>query len=424
MNSTDLKNKLRNLWIETFHDSSEYVSLVFNSYFNPDLVEYEEHNGEVVAGLIGVPYNFGNAEHHVKGLYLCGLATKPKFQSHGIMTRLIDSINQKAANMGFAFTFLIPAEKSLQSYYGNRGYVNAFYQVVDNYTFLHDFDREYESVLMEQKEKVALLKKRHYESLEISRIDRLNPASDEVRTAIKELFSKVEETQSDLQIIHSPQDVDVIIRENLIDGGAIYICSTTAGALSGVAFTKVNNASVDVIRLIALDSSSKYKILSAVKKDNPTLGIHHKVSSVEMDRKALWMRTYGSVLPESPQVNAISVAERVYSLAAHAKMYGMARILDFIEILKFQAENRHDLKYSILMKLPDASYAMELVECRNGVVTSKKLAIDELSNAQRAHAMSKHDMGEILFRRRGMDNLITEAFGLPSINGSISLMLD
>ena len=56
MNPTELKSRLAKLWKDTFHDTDEYISLVFNNYFDPELVAYEESGGDVVAGLIGVPY--------------------------------------------------------------------------------------------------------------------------------------------------------------------------------------------------------------------------------------------------------------------------------------------------------------------------------------------------------------------------------
>ena len=52
MNPAELKNKMKSLWRDTFHDSDAYINLVFDNYFNPDLLEYEEMNGDVVAGLL------------------------------------------------------------------------------------------------------------------------------------------------------------------------------------------------------------------------------------------------------------------------------------------------------------------------------------------------------------------------------------
>lgn len=423
MNPSDLKKKMMQLWKDTFHDSEAYMSLVFNNYYDPELVEYEESGGDIVAGLLGIPYEFGNAEHRVRALYLCGLATKPQFRSRGIMTRLLARINEKAREAGYVFTFLIPADEGLRKYYHDREYVNAFYRVVDNYTSLHDFDHEYESILLEQKEKVAQLKKRYFDSLKCGILNVDSVSDTDALDGVKTLIRDMESTQQDLQIIHSDRDIDILIRENVIDGGEVHYVRNSDGVTTAVAFVTFAESVTSVRKLYAKDVASKYKVLSSVKRSKPDYGICHYVPSIEMDRKALWSRTYGSFMAEAPQSAAISVTERVYSLAAHAKMYGMARILDFPEILKFQAEGRHDLKYSILAK-DDGNYTFEQIDVRDGHLKIKKLAADSLSSSQTAHVMSRRDIGEILFRRRDTDNLITEAFGIPSINGAICLMLD
>lgn len=411
------------LWKDVFHDSDQYISLIFSNYFDPSYVEYEEVDGEIVAGLIGIPYEFGNSEIRLKGLYLCRLATRPRFRSGGIMTRLLNKINEKAAEKGFAFTFLIPGDPGLRKYYHDRDYVNAFYRVVDNYTSLHNFDLEYDSLLAEQKDKVAVLKKRYYDSLKPGFIDKDNDVSEDILGSLKELIRNIEERQLDLQIVHTDKDLENIVKENAISGGKIYYIKNGGETISAVAFTSKSEDGVNVHKLYTADPASKYKVLGAIKNDEPELGIHLYVPSIEMDRNALWSRTYGSFMPESPQVATISITERIYSLAAHAKMYGMARILNLDEILKFQAAQRHDLRYSLLVKSSDA-YTIEHIEAKNGEVSIKKLPVNSIDPSKLAYVMSRRDVSEILFRRRDTDNLITEAFGIPSINGSISLMFD
>lgn len=423
MNPTELKSRLAKLWKDTFHDTDEYISLVFNNYFDPELVAYEESGGDVVAGLIGVPYEFGNAELRVRGLYLCGLATRPQFRSRGIMTRLLARINEVAREKGFVFTFLIPADEGLRKYYRDRDYVNAFYRVVDNYTSLHDFDREYESVLLEQKEKVADLKRRYYASLKTGFLRGTNKGSDGVLDGIKTLIRSIENTQRDLQIIHSDRDIELLIAENGLSGGVIHYVLNPQDEVTAVAFTSVSDGEVKVHKLFTADMASRFKVLGSVKATNRELSIAHYVPSIEMDRKALWSRTYGSVMTDARQVPSISVTERVYSLAAHSRVYGMARILDFPEVLKFQADTRHDLKYSILVKAPDV-YTYEQIDVRDGKLKLNRLPADSIPADKTAHVMTRRDIGEILFRRRDTDNMITEAFGIPSINGAISLMLD
>lgn len=425
MKPSELKSKLAKLWKETFHDSDEYVALIFDNYFNENLCEYEENNGEIIAGLLGIPYEFGNADNKIQGLYLCGLATTPQYRSRGIMTELLSRINLKARKLGYAFTFLIPADPGLRKYYHDREYVNATYRVIDNYTSVHDFDLEFEADLIAQKEKVADMKRRFYSSLTVAIISKKNDLDESLIDGITKMVRSIELSQDGLQIIHSENDIRNIILENRISDGTVFVIKNSQNEVTAVAFTTISQSEtcVNIHRLYSSDPASRYKVLSALKKDFPEFAIRSYVSSIEMDRKALWSRTYGSYLPEASQAPAISVSERVYSLAAHAKVYGMVRVLDLSEILKFQAHARRDLKYSILVKGDDSQF-LDRYEVKDGRLAIKQLPIDSLSPSQAAYVMSKRDICEIAFRRRDTDNLITEAFGIPSINASISLMFD
>lgn len=425
MDAVQLKKKFEALWKDTFHDSDGYISLIFDNYFDPQLVAYAEEDSHLIAGLIGIPYEFGNASRSLRGLMLCGLYTRQQYRGRGVMTRLLAEINAKAAEAGFAFTFLIPANPGLQKYYRDRDYVNAFYRVVDNYTSLHDFDRDYESELMQQKEKVATLKRKYYESLSAGYIDGNTNKNniDKISSEIKLMIRSIEDVQDDFQIIHSDKDLDIILRENAMSRGEVHYVKNSAERITAVAFITIEDSVVAVQKLYSADLASKYKVLGSVKKRYPEIGIKHYVSSIEMDRKALWWRTYGSFMGEAPQAGEISITERVYSLAAHAKVYGMTRILNLHEILKFQAEGRHDLKYSILTKSDDPAI-LEQIDVKGGRLSVKKIPIENLSASQTAHLMSKRDVCEILFRRRDTDNMITEAFGIPSINAAAALMFD
>lgn len=423
LSNGDLKNKMMELWQNTFHDSSTYISLVFDAYFDPKLVEYECDGNQLVSALMGVPYEFGTPEHKMKGLYLCGLATHPQYRSHGIMTRLLNSINEKAREAGYAFTFLLPADEGLRKYYRDRDYVNAFYRVTDNYTSLHNFDREFEAVLMEQKEKVSALKKKAYEALTSGCISKHAPDS-EAEAGVSALIKSVESQQSDLQIIHSDKDINVLIRENILSNGSIYYVKNNRGEITAAGFTFMPERSVvDVVKLFAVDEGSKFKLLSAIKKGNPDASMTVKVPSVEMDSKAIWNRVYSFYSGSTPQSEAMASADRVYSLAAHAKVYGMAKILNLHEILKFQASLRHDLKYSILVK-DGNSDDVQCFRTQNGRVELSKVHAGELDKAQSLSVMSSRDVAEILFRRRDTDNLITEAFGIPAINSAACLLLE
>ena len=154
--NNDIKLQIMKLWKDTFHDTDEYIKLVFDNYFNPELVEYKVENGEVLAAMLGVPYYFDMKPDKVnnqetgklKGLYLCGLATKPECRKRGYMSRMIEDINQRAFKLDFDFSFLIPADGGLKKYYSDRGYVESFYRVKENYLPCHNFENEYYQELM------------------------------------------------------------------------------------------------------------------------------------------------------------------------------------------------------------------------------------------------------------------------------------
>ena len=83
MEAIDIKRKISALWKDTFHESEAYINLIFDQYFDPSWVEFESDGPEIIGALLGIPYEFGGTEGRIRGLYLCGLATKPKRVARG-----------------------------------------------------------------------------------------------------------------------------------------------------------------------------------------------------------------------------------------------------------------------------------------------------------------------------------------------------
>ena len=119
------RDALMCMWSDVFHDSEEYISLFFDTYFNCDNCRVVMENGKVISMMFAIPYRFnvyGNGS--LNGLYLCGLATDVNYRGKGIMRRMIDDVNHDARLRGFDFSFLIPAGDSLRRYYNMSGYVD------------------------------------------------------------------------------------------------------------------------------------------------------------------------------------------------------------------------------------------------------------------------------------------------------------
>ena len=55
MNDADLKYQMMKLWKDTFHDSDDYISLIFENYFDSSLVEYVQEDGKLISAMMAVP---------------------------------------------------------------------------------------------------------------------------------------------------------------------------------------------------------------------------------------------------------------------------------------------------------------------------------------------------------------------------------
>ncbi len=122
------------LWSEVFHDSEQYVKLVFDTYYDIDNVEVcVDDTRHVVSSLLAVPYRFrcGDTDNFEsccdrmsKGLYLCGVATEPSHRGKGIMHSIMSDIEKRARENDYDFTFLIPASEILRRLYRKHGYIS------------------------------------------------------------------------------------------------------------------------------------------------------------------------------------------------------------------------------------------------------------------------------------------------------------
>lgn len=395
MDTEILKKKMMGLWKDIFHDSDEYISLVFDNYFNPDLVEYYEEKGQIVSALLAIPYSFGCGGNIIKGLYLCGLATVDAFRHKGIMSKLLERINDKAYGKGYVFTFLIPADNGLTNYYYFRQYTTAMYRIENRYTNVHDFCKEYRSYLYKDDERIRFHKNKYFNSIRIEIIDKYDEVNlQNIKNFIYTLENNV---KSYISLIHSLKDIDIVIRENLMSGGNIYVSYNNDEDVTGVAFTNADRKRIYVQRLYHIDQPSYYKILDFINQKNPGFSIS----------------IYG--YPEEMDSNN--------NLINHAVPYGMIRILNLHEILEFFAKNRCDSDFSILVR----SFEGNLLKC---IISYGKVRFEELEpnhkpdNGESVTIFKERELLEILFRKKGSSNLIQEAFGIPRMPINMALLLD
>ena len=425
-NTTDIKQKIMKLWKDTFHDSDAYISLVFENYFDPQFVEYYEEKDQIISALIGIPYDFSNGSQKITGLYLCGLATKEDFRHKGIMSELIKRINDKARDNGFSISFLIPASDMLRMYYQGKGYVNAIFRVEERYTDVHDFYNDCISTLNKEEDKIREYRKRYLDELtaNILGIEDKN----ERENIAKYIQSKERENKNYLYICHTEKDIHAILNENSISGGEIYYIKTKNNEIKGVAFITFDERKrINIPKIYYDDSYAYYRLLDRIKKAHSESPISIWRYPEEIDRFALWDKVYGAPNPAGITGGAYGIAERVFDVSTHSQPYGMVKILNISEILKFIVKDQAGLKFSILVKDDNIAKEGTLFDVESSKVVSKRISPDQMihyNTSKGITILTYRDLLEIIFRKKDSNSLIMEAFGIPRIGLNMSLMLD
>lgn len=313
MNYDRLKNEMKSLWKETFGDSAEYVSLVFDTYFSPERVFWHEEEGKLQSALTGVPYTFSTAEgRSLQGLYLCGLSTRTEYRGKGIMSDLIEKANRMAEEKGYDFTFLIPSSEGIRRYYKDRGYHDAFFKIKDHYVRGHKFESEGGTAVAE------------YRPEDIREVKEYLLAN-ETKDATGEWTYRLR---------HTDMDWEAALREAEISNEPVYVCRRE-GRITGVAFTKNGEEGVEVKKIIANDNADAEGLLQGIMRINPQRNISVCRDLTDLgNRGQLWSPFYARNNRPESQYENVSEVETPYDVASGAYPFGMIRILNIENFLE------------------------------------------------------------------------------------------
>ncbi len=394
----EVRRQMKRLWKDTFHDSDEYINLIFDEYFDIDKVEYACVDDKIVSAMLAVEYSFRHADIIVKGWYLCGLASDPKVRRQGIMRRLIDNINRKATDQNIAYTFLIPADKGLQRYYADKRYIPAFYRLQNNYVAGHDFLNELPDNSSEEIYQIR-------EELQAG-IYSLDTTFDHNEEII-EFINEVERTSSSLSIIHSVRDIENIINENRISAGSIFLLrkNETIGA---IAFGNIDDTKINITKILSINSTNQIVLLQLLAKKYANKNISYYTSPFSNHREGIIEKFYSGTGIKSTAVSTTDVTEEVYKIYAHPEVYGMLRIASVDKFIGLLNQSYPD--YSFAQDNSNKNYITIYHNSAKGNARPNRLKID--------------DLAELVFRCPDADNYIMDAFGLQQIRGEIFLMLD
>lgn len=202
-----VKEDMMELWKETFHDSAHYIDIVFENYFTPANAFYRYDENRLIASLLRIPYEFQiltneGLKRLLRGVYLCGLATRPEYRRRGIMAELMNEAEEASNRSGYDLSFLIPADDHLRDYYKRKGYRTASWRKAEYHSVNLDTNTPNNS---EDRNDIT-----HTYSIQ----DFLKEKNRPFLAELADWCREIESSRQYNTIIHSQQDLIAIFSEN------------------------------------------------------------------------------------------------------------------------------------------------------------------------------------------------------------------
>lgn len=419
----DVREQMIELWEKTFHDSKEYISLVFDTYFNEKYIAYHEHEEKIVSSLLGVPYEFGYGSQKLKGLYLCGLATEEKFRHKGLMSDLLEEINNRVSE-DFDFTFLIPSSDLNADYYRRRGYFNSFFRLEERYTSIHDFKNDFILSLNESDKRLRELKLNLFNSLRIIRYEQSSEINSQ--DIINFIQNREKKPKSIVNLCHSQIDLEAVIKENMISGQSILISLDSDNNITGVAFiVKEEMKRIKLPAVYVEDRCSYFAILNYIKKAYNDYSMSVFVDSYSSFSPSIIDDVYGAENPQGSHLETLfGLLETQFDLSKLMEPYGMVRLLRFDNIIQYLAILHKEIDFKLYLR----NWKKTEVERKTVfIVKNGNVKIEEYNSCILDRSilnLSIKEFSELLLRKKDSNSLIMEAFGIPRLILEMKLLLD
>lgn len=428
MEQDELKRKLFGLWEKTTHSSKEFLSLLFDYYFDRDLIIYKESDGKIVSALCGVPYSFGYGKMKLNGLYLIPLSSEEGFRKKGILSEMIEEFNDNVRN-SYDFTFLVPTTELMADYYGTMGYLSSFYILEERFTSLHDFKNDYLLSLSDSDERIRNLKVGLMDEIKV--MEFVYPDLD-LKINLIDFIQEIESKgNSATNLNHTSKDLDYLLQDDSLSQLMVYIAKDSDNKISGVAFVQKEDTSrMKVVATFTSDICSYYSLLDFIKKQWSGYSISVITSENKYQVHSLVQQNYASSNPLGGDLdNTFSTIEIPFNLNRLLQPLGMVKILRYENIFRYIAETRSDAEftlqirdYTIMDKVMDND---SLADKEIFIVKNGELIIDSIENFKNRNSilnLSKKEISELLLRKNDSSNLIMEAFSIPRLDLQIKLL--
>ena len=106
------------LWVQAFGDTEAFINTFFTTGFSEMRCLMAEEKGDLLAAL----YWFDCSWEGKKIAYLYAIATDENHRGKGICTKLMAHTHEVLKTQGYTGAILVPAEESLEQFYGKMGY--------------------------------------------------------------------------------------------------------------------------------------------------------------------------------------------------------------------------------------------------------------------------------------------------------------
>ncbi len=229
MNCSKIKEDVRRLWKECFHDSEDFMNLFFNKVYNDENVFVRYESDELVCALQSLPYALTFYGELLPIRYYAGVSTSEKWRNKGMMSTLIkDALISCRESM----VCLLPAEDWLYDYYSKFGFASVFHNRVENF----ECDIEMSTTIAIRRG---------------------------VNSKVLEYCLK-KERQRNCCLIHSLNDFEIVAIDNSLSSGKI-VYIEESNSIKGVAFCYLDGSDV-VIKDAFFEEEQKLHLLGAVRK--------------------------------------------------------------------------------------------------------------------------------------------------------------
>lgn len=273
-----MKEEVKKLWRICFpEDSEDFIELYFSMRYTDDITSAIIMDGNVVSSLQRIPYSMAYKGDIIPVSYISGACTHPSRRGIGLMTRLLKEAHRKMYDNGIYMSTLIPANNGLVDFYKGSEY----------------------SIIFNPEEKIMNQEIccHTINNIEFNKVSFSGKETEE----ISEFIYKYHSEKSSC-ILHTKEDMDVIIADHLLSDGEIWMGRNIKGNICSVIFTIKEK---DKVQIKELASDSK---------------------DTEKEAIGFILRHYGA------------------TRAIFGFPCGMARVINALEMLKIYSQEVHESK--------------------------------------------------------------------------------